>query len=82
VRLIRDATDAERAFLLAHDSDPFNRWEAGRAYALDATLRMLDGAEADADFLDALAAMAAEDGLDPAFRAMALDLPGDRKSVV
>ena len=23
--------NAERAFLLAHDTDPFNKWEAGRA---------------------------------------------------
>ena len=26
-------TDAELAFLLAHDSDPFNRWEAGQPLA-------------------------------------------------
>jgi aminopeptidase N len=25
----------ERAFLLAHDTDPFNKWEAGRALAKD-----------------------------------------------
>ena len=31
VILERDVTPAERAFLLAHDSDPFNKWEAGRA---------------------------------------------------
>jgi aminopeptidase N len=77
VRLNRATTDAERAFLLARDSDPFNRWEAGRSYALDVSLRMLDGAAADPAFLDALAAMAGDDALDPAFRAMALDLPGE-----
>jgi aminopeptidase N len=27
--------DTTRAFLLAHDTDPFNRWEAGRALAKD-----------------------------------------------
>ena len=26
---------ADRAFLLAHDSDPFNRWEASRAQAME-----------------------------------------------
>src|SRR6056297_1360668 len=30
VILEREASRAERAFLLAHDTDPFNRWEAGR----------------------------------------------------
>ena len=29
VILEREAPAAERAFLLAHDDDPFNKWEAG-----------------------------------------------------
>ncbi|MGR3541924.1 MAG: aminopeptidase N, partial [Hasllibacter sp.] len=33
VILGRETGDDERAFLLAHDSDPFNRWEAGRQLA-------------------------------------------------
>ena len=77
VILERQTTDAERAFLLAHDSDPFNRWEAGRGYGLDVLLRMLGGVEPDAGFLDALAEMAGDGSLDPAFRALALDLPGE-----
>jgi aminopeptidase N len=77
VRLIRDTSDAERAFLLAHDSDPFNRWDAGRSFALDVTLRMLDGAEADPALLDGLGAVMRDESLDPAFRALALDLPGE-----
>jgi aminopeptidase N len=79
VRLERETTDAERAFLLAHDSDPFNRWEAGRAYAMDVLLRMIDGAAPDRAFLDALTAMARDEGLDPAFRAVALELPGEEE---
>ena len=31
VILDRATTPEERAFLLAHDTDPFNKWEAGRA---------------------------------------------------
>ena len=31
----------ERAFLLAHDTDPFNKWEAGRALAKDVLARMI-----------------------------------------
>ena len=69
--------DADRAFLMAHDSDPFNRWEAGRAYATDALLRMVGGAEPDAALIAAFGATAADEALDPAFRALALGLPGE-----
>ena len=41
----RETTNAERAFLFAHDTDPFNRWEAGRALARATLLTMIrDGA--------------------------------------
>ena len=40
VILERQPTPAERAFLLAHDRDPFNKWEAGRAYALALVARL------------------------------------------
>ncbi len=74
----RNQTATERAFLLAHDTDPFNKWEAGRALAKDVMARMVtDGAEVAADWLDALARVAQDDSLDPAFRALALRLPGD-----
>jgi len=76
VRLLRETPAAERAFLMAHDSDPFNRWEAGRAFAVDVALRMVDGAGPDPAFLDAMATLAADEALDPAFRAMALETPG------
>ena len=33
-------TDAELAFLLAHDSDPFNRWEAGQRLATRSLLSL------------------------------------------
>ncbi len=77
VRLAKPTDDAERAFLLAHDSDPFNRWEAGQAYATDVLLRMLDGAAPDRRLIDALGAVATDDALDPAFRALALDPPSE-----
>lgn len=34
VKLQFDYSDEELAFLMAHDSDPFNRWEAGQQLAL------------------------------------------------
>ncbi|NVO23509.1 aminopeptidase N [Donghicola mangrovi] len=76
VILHRDTNNGERAFLLAHDTDPFNKWEAGRALAKDVLVRMVtDGTNPDTGFLDALRQMALDDTLDPAFRALAMALP-------
>ncbi|KAF0172820.1 MAG: aminopeptidase N [Rhodobacteraceae bacterium] len=74
----RDVPAQERAFLLAHDTDPFNRWDAGRALAKDVLARMIvKGAKPLPDLLDGLARLAFDDSLDPAFRALALRLPGE-----
>jgi aminopeptidase N len=75
--ILERATDnAERAFLLAHDTDPFNKWEAGRALGRDMLMRMARaGSDADAAYLDALRAVLRDDSLDPAFRALALRPP-------
>ena len=35
VTLSAPLRDSDRAFLFAHDKDPFNRWEAGQQYAID-----------------------------------------------
>ncbi|MFW8636806.1 aminopeptidase N [Cribrihabitans pelagius] len=76
VILERETSNAERAFLLAHDTDPFNRWEAGNALAKETRVAMvLDGAAPDADYLDALAKLVRDDALDPAFRALVLTPP-------
>ena len=72
----RSASPAERAFLLAHDSDPFNRWEAGRALAREVLVGMIrTGAAPSEAFIGALEQMLRDDGLDPAFRALCLRLP-------
>ncbi len=78
VILERDQSASERAFLLAHDTDPFNKWESGRALAKDVLARMItDGADPSPDWLNALAQVATDESLDPAFRALALRLPGE-----
>ncbi|HMO09559.1 MAG TPA: aminopeptidase N, partial [Paracoccaceae bacterium] len=78
VILERAATPEERAFLLAHDTDPFNKWEAGRTLAKEVLARMVtEGAAPGPAWLDALAAVAFDPSLDPAFRALALRLPGE-----
>ncbi|OED48820.1 aminopeptidase N [Rhodobacteraceae bacterium (ex Bugula neritina AB1)] len=76
VILERDTTNAERAFLLAHDTDPFNRWEAGNALAKETRVAMvLDGAAPDAAYLDALEKLVRDDEQDAAFRALVLSPP-------
>lgn len=68
----------DRALLLAHDTDPFNRWEAGRSLARETLLAMLaDGAAPAPAFLDGLARLAADETLDADFRALALALPSE-----
>ena len=78
VILERSVPAAERALLLAHDTDPFNRWEAGRSLAKDVLARMIvDGAAPGADLLEGMARVGFDESLDPAFRALCLRLPGE-----
>ncbi len=78
VILERESSAEERAFLLAHDSDPFNRWEAGRALAKQVLARMLEsGGAPDPVHGRALASLLADETLDAAFKALALQLPSE-----
>ncbi|WP_343117022.1 aminopeptidase N [Ostreiculturibacter nitratireducens] len=78
VVLERSASPEERAFLLAHDTDPFNKWEAGRMLAKNVLTRMItDGAAPGPDYLSALERVARDESLDPAFRALCLRLPSE-----
>lgn len=62
---------------LAHDTDTFNRWEAGRILARDVLVDMItEGADPDPDFIAAKTALLADASLDPAYRAQCLSLPG------
>ncbi len=76
VILNRKSDRKELAFLLANDTDPFNRWESGRALAKDTLTRLITEHQAPSSaYLDALDVMATDDSLDPAFRALSLRLP-------
>ncbi|MEO1611092.1 MAG: DUF3458 domain-containing protein, partial [Pseudomonadota bacterium] len=81
VILERETSAAERAFLMAHDTDPFNKWEAGRALAMDVALALTrdPSAGVSPEWLDAFAALAADDRLDDEFRAFMLGLPGQEE---
>jgi len=78
VVLKHEQSNDTRAFLMAHDTDPFNRWDAGEAYARDILVRMAtQDATPDTAYLDALAAIVRDDALDPAFRFTVLSFPSE-----
>ncbi|MDR6467791.1 aminopeptidase N [Paraburkholderia graminis] len=71
------------AFLLAHDSDPFNRWEAGQRLATRELLTLAgqaaNGAQLQLDdsVVAAFARVLTDESLSPAFRELALMLPSE-----
>jgi aminopeptidase N len=76
-------SDEERAFLMAHDPDPFARWEAGQQYACALLLRAVAEHQAgrpmtvDPRFIAALGEILRDGALEPAFIAEAVTLPGE-----
>ena len=69
-------SDTDRALLLAHDTDPFNRWEAGRTLARQSLLNMIrTGAAPDPSYLSGIHAVAMDRSLDPATRALMMGMP-------
>ena len=85
-----DYTDAELLTLLAHDSDAFNRWEAGQRLALRIAINTIadsaiqTGATGQIDqqilpdsFVQAMRAVLRHPQLDAAFKELALALPSE-----
>jgi aminopeptidase N len=74
-------SDQQLAHLLAHDSDAFNRWEAGQRLAMRRLLRLTSAVQAkqplelDTMFIEALRTTLNDTSLDPAFREQVLTLP-------
>ena len=81
VALDFDYSDDALACLMAHDVDPFNRWEAGQRLAMKNLLARIDAIRRDAPAVEAPAFLAACGRIlasasgDPAFAAEALGLP-------
>ncbi len=82
-------TDAQLSFLMAHDSDGFNRWDAAQTLAQRLLLAMVDeaGKPVPDSFIDAFARALADEAADPALIAEVLTLPsesylGDQMAVV
>jgi len=80
-----DYSDAQLLTLLAHDLDPFNRWEAGQRLAMRAAVAAIVGPvvpQSDGDVLDAAYMAAMRDvlrdpSLDAAFKELVLTLPSE-----
>jgi len=77
-----DYTDAQLITLLEHDTDPFNRWEAGQRLALGRTLALLKepgltkgDVKLDDAFIEAMRGIIRHPALDPAFKNLVLTLP-------
>ena len=72
-------SDADLLVLLAHDTDPFNRWEAAQRLALARLLPAVRDHDLslDAAYLDTLRAVLHDTALDPAFKELVLTLPSE-----
>ncbi|HEY9380443.1 MAG TPA: aminopeptidase N [Burkholderiales bacterium] len=83
VILRHEYSEAELTHLMAHDSDAFNRWEAGQRLATRIllrgveTLRVGSALDVPASFIDAFARVLSDAKADPAFAAEALSLPSE-----
>lgn len=80
VKLTTNLSEEDLAFLMVHDSDGFNRWEAGQSYALRVINKMLADGSTDVpeDYIESFG-MLIERALHPlsdkALMARALSLP-------
>jgi len=84
VKLKIERSRAELAFLMAHDGDSFNRWDAGQALATQVLLELAGKAKAgqslpalDKTIVDAFGAILDDAKLDGSLKALALTLPAE-----
>ena len=83
VKLTTNLGERDLEFLMAHDSDLFNRWQAGQNYALrvlsraTAAIRAGKPCEDPGAFVSALSASLQDRSLEPAYVADVLKLPSE-----
>ena len=77
-------SDAQLLSLLAHDGDPFNRWEAGQRLALRCALELIAApahstvpARLNDAYIHAMRTILRHPTLDPAFKELVLTLPSE-----
>ena len=85
VRLRLERSRAELAFLMANDSDSFNRWDAGQTLATQILLELAQTAasggvlELDGTFVEACRQVLGDEALDGSLKAQALSLPSEEE---
>jgi len=82
-----DYTDAQLLHLLEHDSDPFNRWEAGQRLAINSALFAIKSIATSPfnawdkvlndTYIEAMRQVLRHPGLDAAFKELVLTLPSE-----
>jgi aminopeptidase N len=79
-----DYDDEQLLTLLAHDSDPFNRWEAGQRLAVNRAIGFISQSELragdirlDARYVEAMRTVLRHPALDAAFKELVLTLPAE-----
>ena len=83
VKIDAGLSEAERCFLMAYDSDLFNRWEASQQLAVQIILKLIErlqkgqAPELDAAYVRAVRQMLEDPAIDPALVAQALSLPAE-----
>ncbi len=83
VRVRRQVDEEELAFLMAHDTDPFNRWDAGQQLAMRHLLAGIDHLRRGGDvtvpelFVASYARLLGDRESDQAFLALAMTLPAE-----
>ncbi|XP_016716134.2 puromycin-sensitive aminopeptidase isoform X1 [Gossypium hirsutum] len=83
VRLESDLSDSDLFFLLAHDSDEFNRWESGQVLARKLMLSLVADFQQskpltlNPKFVQGLKSILCDPSLDKEFIAKAITLPGE-----
>jgi len=83
VKVDLDLSDDERLFLMAYDSDEFNRWDAGQQLAVKRIMNLIrdrqqgEALKLDSKFTNAFQKTLGSDMKDKAFQAFALMLPAE-----
>ncbi|MCW9055818.1 MAG: aminopeptidase N [Gammaproteobacteria bacterium] len=83
VKLTHNLTDADLAFLIANDSDEFNRWNSSQQLAVNVMLSLIEhyqqgkALQLDDGFVSAFKAVLTDPVLDKALAARVLSLPSE-----
>jgi len=70
-----ECEELEYPFLMAHDNDGFNRYEASQVFGMETIEKMMKGEPIDPRFVKAYGVILSDASLEPMFKAQLLGLP-------